>query len=912
MEYVGNRWYKCDFHLHTKASNCYKLSEGENDDNTYEKWVNRAQEVGLNCLAITDHNDYRSIDKIKSLCSEKGIIAFPGVEVTCDSSKIHILVLFDNSLSSVDVRNFLIRISIESNDSAGTSLSVREVCKEAKKRNAIVIAAHVDEMSGLSQMASQQLESFLKEGLIDAVQIVNQEFWEEFSITKDKELLNEKLNDKYQRELSFETIDTWRKTYDKVKKAGIPMILSSDNPSSDDRSKHGLDGIGKVSTLIKMDSKPSLESLRQALIANDTRISLTNKYDIEPDFWIKSIKAEKTTLNPKGIIKVDFNPQLNSIIGGRGSGKSSIIRLLSGVLGSFYPISIDEIAKEQNCFFMLSDKEKGVLLKESVIEVEVVRHNELYKIKYFYSKNDFITSIEKFDYDTNSYIEIEDGNFKNFFMPQVYTQKQIYEIAKQPKALMNIIDFDIRKEVEKLSDIINNSFLALVDTYNKKRTKHKIVDKESELHTKLNDINLQIEKYEKSGITESIKLKNQYDIELKEINDYIKDINDKFLPLISSISSIRLPEINTNLPDEIQQILDVHNNIICKTKENMLKETNSVILQLNKLSDDIKSTSWYNKMNAVNQKYQDETSMLQSEGINFEKYDSLVAERANLLDELKDVESAKMELVSLNSEIKDKEYKYIDDIKKLREYRQQYVNSILKDSDDLKIEYTEYGDMQSFSSMLINALGKVGKTVEDDIEKIIELTKSKGIMLFRNLITQIRKNEKTEIIISSYFKKAINGLSDEEFDKLLIKYPDDELIVSYKTSAMKEFAPISIASAGQKTTAILTFILSHGKIPLLLDQPEDDLDNKLVYDLIVQKLKEAKENRQIIVVTHNANIPVNGDSEFIVSMNSESQYVRVKKSGSIDSVEVRKEICDIMEGTEHAFKMRAQKYHMDI
>jgi DNA repair ATPase RecN len=106
----------------------------------------------------------------------------------------------------------------------------------------------------------------------------------------------------------------------------------------------------------------------------------------------------------------------------------------------------------------------------------------------------------------------------------------------------------------------------------------------------------------------------------------------------------------------------------------------------------------------------------------------------------------------------------------------------------------------------------------------------------------------------------------------------------------------------------LTFILSYGKSPLILDQPEDDLDNRLVYELIVDRLKQAKNQRQIIVVTHNANIPVNGDAEFIISMNSESKALEVLYSGTVEQPHIKKEICDVMEGTEQAFDMRSKRY----
>ena len=145
-------------------------------------------------------------------------------------------------------------------------------------------------------------------------------------------------------------------------------------------------------------------------------------------------------------------------------------------------------------------------------------------------------------------------------------------------------------------------------------------------------------------------------------------------------------------------------------------------------------------------------------------------------------------------------------------------------------------------------------------------------------------------------------------DELELFMPEDEVVVQYKPENSDKFKPLSTASAGQKTTAILTFLLSFGSIPLLLDQPEDDLDNRLVYDLIVDRLKLAKDNRQIIVVTHNANIPVNGDAEYIISMDSESQYTSILHSGTVERDEIKREICDVMEGSEKAFRMRSERY----
>jgi len=141
--------------------------------------------------------------------------------------------------------------------------------------------------------------------------------------------------------------------------------------------------------------------------------------------------------------------------------------------------------------------------------------------------------------------------------------------------------------------------------------------------------------------------------------------------------------------------------------------------------------------------------------------------------------------------------------------------------------------------------------------------------------------------------------------------PEDEIEVSYKQNGSRTYKLLSNASAGQKCSAILTYILSHGKIPLLLDQPEDDLDNHLISDLVVERLRKCKEERQIIVVTHNANIPVNGDSEYIVALDSNSNYINILTSGTLEENSLKTEICNVMEGGEDAFKMRSKRYNLE-
>ena len=151
-------------------------------------------------------------------------------------------------------------------------------------------------------------------------------------------------------------------------------------------------------------------------------------------------------------------------------------------------------------------------------------------------------------------------------------------------------------------------------------------------------------------------------------------------------------------------------------------------------------------------------------------------------------------------------------------------------------------------------------------------------------------------------------LKPEVFDRIDVLYPGDALSVSYSPEGDgRRFMPIAQGSPGQKTAAILAFILSHGEEPLILDQPEDDLDNHLIYSLIVRQLREAKQHRQMLVVTHNANIVVNGDAELVHAFVVRNGRTDVSASGGLQEQHVRDEVCDVMEGGREAFEARYRR-----
>jgi hypothetical protein len=113
-------------------------------------------------------------------------------------------------------------------------------------------------------------------------------------------------------------------------------------------------------------------------------------------------------------------------------------------------------------------------------------------------------------------------------------------------------------------------------------------------------------------------------------------------------------------------------------------------------------------------------------------------------------------------------------------------------------------------------------------------------------------------------------------------------------------------STGQKCTAILPILLFDSANPLLVDQPEDNLDNRYVYECVVESVKKVKTKRQLIFVTHNPNIPVLGDAELVIVMQSDGSQGGVRKSGTVD--ECKLEIVNLLEGGADAFRLRGERY----
>ncbi|MDQ2697071.1 MAG: ATP-binding protein, partial [Pseudomonadota bacterium] len=116
-------------------------------------------------------------------------------------------------------------------------------------------------------------------------------------------------------------------------------------------------------------------------------------------------------------------------------------------------------------------------------------------------------------------------------------------------------------------------------------------------------------------------------------------------------------------------------------------------------------------------------------------------------------------------------------------------------------------------------------------------------------------------------------------------------------------------SDGQRNTVALALLLAQPDGPLVIDQPEDELDSNFIFKDLIPLLRSVKNGRQIIMATHNANLPVNGDAELVYALEAQEGRGRPLAQGGLDQERVKRSVLDIMEGSEEAFRKRYEKYH---
>lgn len=903
--WTGAKWWKFDFHCHTPMSDDY----GKGPNQAQEKqispkdWLLNYMRAGIDCIAVTDHNSGAWIDSLKRALVEiatenpsgsRPLYIFPGVELSVQGN-IHILAIFPFEKTTSDIDSLLgaVKYRTTRGKSDGCSeCSATEAITEITNLGGLAIPSHVDQPTGLFKvLTGTTLEQILGHRDLIAMEVIDT------AVAKPTIYTDKKIN--------------------------LSEVLGSDS--------HHTSGTGGQSypgsrfTWVKM-SEPSFDGLRLALIDGELSLKRSDHFTSDPNTHgpvvLESITVDNAKYLGRGTSFIcKLNPWLNTVIGGRGTGKSTILEFLRIALNRQHelPRSLEREFSKYNQP-SINREDEGLLKDSTILHVYYRKDGGRFRIKWTQAEPNY--SIEQ---ETSLAWTTSQGDIAQRFPIRIYSQKQIFELAKHPQALLRVIDdstkVNYREWKQEWDELITKYFSIRAQEREVQAGLHE----ESVIKGQLDDIKRKLEVFEKAGHADVLKSYQLSQDQNKSIENWEKAWTETIDRVRSLASRITIPDFDfRSFSEEMDEYKELHEavNSISVTfqtlQADMLKYSERIEEAKHEWLTKKLSLSISKKIADANQKYTDLLTELSHAGAGDPSaYGHLVSQRQALEEKL-DSFNRKREQLKEHQKNADECLKNISEHRsKLTKKRVDFLNKILTGNAYVKIQVVPYGSVSTVEEELRNLLERdtgferdIGSV--DTEEGLIGLLCKKTdpvltcVEAIKMKLFAIRDNTLTDVA-DRRFIAHVQGLSHENLDRLRCWFPEDSLDIQYSLKEGGGFKPIEQGSPGQKTAALLAFILSYGNEPLILDQPEDDLDNHLIYGLIVTQLREIKQQRQVLVVTHNANIVVNGDAENVLALDIANGQTKIVAQGSLQERSIRDQICQVMEGGKEAFDQRYKR-----
>jgi chromosome segregation protein len=873
----GSAWVKADFHLHTMADKEFKYTQSESDKekkydpkNTFpHDYIETLKKAGISVGVITNHNKF---DKDEFSClSQKAkkeqILLLPGVELGVNEgfNGVHTLIVFSEEWIS-DGNNFIALFLASAflgqspetyqNENGKTTKSLLEITAllDEYKRKYFIVFAHVEQNSGL---------------------------WKECSGGKLCEWKKDAYSSLKKHTLAFQKV----RTSDSRKKVQgwLGDWYPAEVEGSDCKSIADI-GNKDGETWIKTGSA-SFEAVEYALIAHEDRVRSEEKKAVGHSY-IESISYEGGVLNGKKIL---FSPELNTFIGIRGSGKSSVLETLRYVLN--IQAGTDIVEKEYKT--KLVSYVLGSGGKATVHAVD--KFGQQYDVSRIYQDTPNVYVNDQLQQG----ISINETILTN---PLYFGQKELAASSDAfgPELIEKLIGnklTETRLQIEKQKQKIRDTVFSIA--------KDADIDEQiAENKKALEDAEFNLKKFSAAGIGERLQKQIDFDTDDRQMNKTtasIKTLRDELQISIqhaqsevsetSGYTSVQ----NKELFDEINRIVnDVENSISLMNKQCDAISTALELLLLKQQAFVQKKKNAEDSFAEIRRSLEKEVHDSGAVLLNIEDFPKL----KNKIALTKSVIAA-LELQRKNVDAKHTELLAQLDV--LNELHRSEFNKIKQELSVINADETGITIDSGFKENK-NAFIEYMKSIfrgtglrESQYEKVCGS--------FPDFAAMYKDWETAKKIIGTN-SELFAGTFEANLADLLIYRVPDKIMIKYQGIELQRH------SLGQRASALILFILSRKESSvIIIDQPEDDLDNQTIYKDVIKLLKKVKPYMQCIVATHNANFPVLGDAEQIHACSFQKDAVTIL-SGSIDSGEMQRQVISVMEGGNEAFERRREIYQL--
>ncbi|MBZ4201615.1 MAG: AAA family ATPase [Methylovulum sp.] len=860
----GAMWLRADFHLHTQADREFSYT-GE-ADYYHSNYVDALEKAGIRVAVITNHNKFDKAEFIalRKTAEKKAIFLLSAVELSVGdgANGIHTLVVFSDEWlgNGQDYINPFLTTAFEGktpseyeHENGRSSLSLIDTIKklEGYHKDFFLVFAHVEQKSGLwNELKGGRLQEF-----------GNNEFFK-------------------RRTFGFQKVVTHD---ERVKvKQWLGDWYPAELEGSDAKC---LEDIGKGQPCYLKIGAFSFDAVKYAL--TDCQSRVTNNPPKYQHSYIKKIQFEGGTLAGQTIY---FSPELNTFIGIRGSGKSSILEVLRYVLDiPFGEKSGDQRYKQELVGLTLGSGGKVVIHA-------VDRYGHAYEIRRVWKENYSTVFINN---KLQPGISIRESVLHK---PIYFGQKDLastgegFERDLVEKLLGSKLN-DCRRKIAEQKVVVGEQVDRLLKVTN--------VQEQIAEQTKIKlDTEHRLSLYKDHGIEEKLQKRLGFDTDMRKMQKGVELVE----------------EFIQGLTDLLAQHEDDIANFSGYTSKHNGELFNSF-------------ASSYAKAVCSLDTIKTELATMESAKIELsEKQSELIGIRQSLVDEFAESER------KLADELKTAAIQNISSDEFLR-----LKQKLAQASQFLTVLSKQSEQKQSLEELLVQELQKLNDLWHQEFVLIRTEIDKIGTSNSSLKITLGYKEDKTAFLefMKSMFKGS--NIRESTFQGLVDKYSDFVAIYTDFNQAKNSFGSnpqllvdlfinnlkgllsyqtpnkftvtyrgkeLQHHSLGQRASALILFVLSQrDNDVIIIDQPEDDLDNQTIYEDVIKLVRQLKPNIQFIFATHNPNIPVLGDAEQIHACSFMDDSVFVQ-SGGIDDLSQQKTIVDIMEGGREAFNHRKEIYQI--
>jgi chromosome segregation protein len=870
----GAKWVRADFHLHTlkemgASRKDYRAEFSGRETEFAAAFIKRLKEESIVVGVITNHNlfDLGEYQDLARKARKESILLLPGLElgIRGGGSSIHTLVVFDPTTLAQDnnfIENFLKGQFPRGNQKEGSATEDDLVgCLEKLEGLDVgyfAIFAHVDSSNGL-------LEVVNKTGLGPVYQ-QTKHIWNNrvLGFQKPKSDLDEKAH--------IEQIK--QKLPDGMP---IPAFVEGSDPeqsiSEVGRKERGVCYL-KISGL-------SFHSVQFALKDHVLRVRREEPVKIKrPVIQTLEIVGGKREFSA-----YQLSTDLNTLIGSRGSGKSLMIETLRWGLGRESGEGDKDYKKELIHAFLA----KGA-------SVKITGQNE-------FGDNVVIT---------RAYTEKT-----NPASPQVYVSGKLSQLSVE-RVFPGLLYFGQKDLGARQENFYEQFFAQVLGTFpeNLSETERRALSAfEKSIDNYLIAIKAKSEddehRYEQENLKKRLAVFQEHGVEqrLKEITSFDQDVRrfEKFRKLyLEKLQQLEAETIQWTEAVFKEDIFKSETNQLFLTELGKLQEEHEKSLALIQqgiggfkvIQESIKKIG--EKIDAKKRELQDQFAAILREidhpDLNIDEYRKMVS-RYEQLSEIRKLTAERggrtalfeRELIA-SGEAWHKAKKTITDF---YQTRIDTVNAKLPANICIGIKFQ--GDKEDLRKFL-EGIFRGSRFDEPSYEALLNACDS-GLDLFKRK-AQLKQSE-----LSTRMGEIFEEKLATRFKDILTFSPKDGRTISYDQIPIKEL------SLGKRAMALLLLLLSLESHPIIiLDQPEDDLDNETIHRLVMQPMLAKKESIQFIIATHNPNLPVLGDAEQVIACYEVKWNEFEQKTGSLDVASIKDAIISIMEGGQEAFDKRHDIY----